>query len=372
MKKVISILPVFILLTGCSIFNFSNNAPVKKAFKITNTKLYGTLWNESYNKYHIISQDGGSEFKVPGGSIWCFGDTFKGTREKTGKPHFKDGAVNCSIAFQPNNSKPYPPNLKYLSDKNGVISPFNYIENENAKINSIWPLAGTYLNGKSYLYYTMIEKTGNGSWDFKHVGDGLAVSNKPLAHYTRIIKNDSWKFPVHPSSIVETKNWLYLYSIDNTSKHVQGAFLSRVKAKDVENPDAYEYFSGYKNSSNTPKFSSNIKNKKVMLNEVYGQTSVVWNDYLQKYILAASSSFWESQIIKFYVSDTPYGPWYNTKAEIKVPKNRQNKKVDLVYCAFFHPSLFEDNGEIMYLTYSLMLKNSGFDANCEMVKIVKS
>ena len=362
MKTIVLFLCYLFLLTGCAILS-SNNAPVKKVFTITETKLYGTLWNESYNKYHIISQDGGSEFEVPGGSIWCFGDTFKGTRDKSGKPHFKGGGVNCSIAFLPNGSKPYPPNLQYLSSQNDVVSPFSFLGKETAQKNSIWPLAGIHLNGKSYLYYTMIKKTGTGSWDFQHTGDGLAVSNKSLSHYTRIIKNDNWIFPVHPSAIIKTTDWLYLYSIENTSKYVQGVFLSRVKPGDIENPDSYEYFCG------NNLFSKDKTKQKVMLNEVYGQTSVTWNKYLQKYILAASSSFRESQIIKFYVSDTPAGPWYNTKAEIKIPNVRQNKEVELIYCAFFHPGLFKKNGKIMYLTYSLMLKNSGFDANCEMVKI---
>jgi len=34
-----------------------------------------------------------------------------------------------------------------------------------------------------------------------------------------------------------------------------------------------------------------------------------------------------------------------------------------------HPELFRENGRVMNLTYSLNLKNSGFDANCEMVEI---
>ena len=88
----------------------------------------------------------------------------------------------------------------------------------------------------------MIERTGTGSWDFKHAGNGLAVSTKPLGHYTRIIKNNTWKFPVNPSSIIRTKEWLYLYSVENTGDNVQGVFLSRVKPDKLEEPDSYEYY----------------------------------------------------------------------------------------------------------------------------------
>jgi hypothetical protein len=364
LQRIIILLLSVSALSGCVFFKSSHNASVKKVFEITNIKFYGTLWNKEYNKYNIISQDGGSSFKVPGGSIWCYGDTFKGTRDKSGIPHFKGGAVSCTIAFLPNNAKPYPPKFQYLAGKGGIaVSPFSFIGKENSKVNSIWPLAGIYLSGKSYLYYAMIEKIGTGCWDFRHIGSGLAASDKPLGHYTRIIKNNTWKFPVNPSSIIKTKEWLYLYSIENTGANTQGIFLSRVKPENLEDPSSYEYYSG------NNKFTKNINEKKVMLNKIYGQASVVWNSYLQKYLLASSSNFWEHLLIKFYAADTPVGPWFNTNTKVTVPGIRQNKKTDLVYCTFFHPSLFRKNGKIMYLTYSLMLRNSVFDANCEMVKV---
>ncbi len=363
-KVLIIFLLTLFVLTGCGILNLSQNAPSKKVFKITSVKFYGSLWNSSYNKFGVISQDGGSSFKVPGGAIWAFGDTFKGTRGLDGKPNFKGGGVNCSLAFLPEGSRPYPPKFQFLAGGDGtVVSPFSFLGDETQDKNSIWPLAGIYLNDKYYLYYTVIEKTEKRALGFKHVGNGLSVAEKALDSYKRIIENGTWYFPVNPSAIIETKDWLYLYSVENTSKYVQGVFLARVKPEKLEDYDEYEYYCG------EGLFSKNRSEQKVMLREVYGQTSVVWNSYLNKYILVASSSFWEPLLIKFYVSDTPVGPWFNADVEIKIPKIRQNKKVELVYCAFLHPELFSDNGRIMYLTYSLMLKNSGFDANCEMVKI---
>lgn len=56
-------------------------------------------------------------------------------------------------------------------------------------------------------------------------------------------------------------------------------------------------------------------------------------------------------------------------ARIEVPESRQGKHVELVYCAYLHPELFRENGRVMNLTYSLSLKDAGFDANCEMAEI---
>jgi len=224
---------------------------------------------------------------------------------------------------------------------------------------------------KEKVYYDAEGKETTDPIEIKRIEENVKRGGKEAPTYTQQATGEKktgvwnpdknrWESPFtaedrDPVNILKKNtdsiNLDYLYNLLFSTKY------------EFENPDAYEYYTGKNN------FSKDIKNQKVMLNEVYGQTSVVWNNYLHKYILAASSNFWESRIIKFYVSDTPIGPWYNTKAKIKIPQNRQNKKVELVYCAFFHPSLFEENGKIMYLTYSLMLKNSGFDANCEMVKV---
>jgi len=57
-------------------------------------------------------------------------------------------------------------------------------------------------------------------------------------------------------------------------------------------------------------------------------------------------------------------------ARIEVPGNRQGKRVEMVlYCAYLHPNCFGRMAEVMNLTFSLGLKDAGFDANCEMVEI---
>ena len=85
--------------------------------------------------------------------------------------------------------------------------------------------------------------------------------------------------------------------------------------------------------------------------------------------MASSSDFDHPREIRFLVADAPYGPWSPPVARIEVPENRQGKRVEMVYCAYLHPELFRENGRVMNLTYSLGLKDAGFDANCEMVEV---
>jgi hypothetical protein len=363
MKQLFIALAAGVIVAGCS-----TSKPMAKqaggAFEIVQTNFLGSLWNEAHARASVVSQDGGESFVVPGGAIWAFGDTFKGSRSADGTPHFAGGAISCSIAFLGKNDKSYPPAFHYLVSSNGdAVSPFVYFPNETAKRHGIWALGGIHVNGQYYLFYSLIEIFGTGQWDFRGVGSGLARSKVPLGPYERLQPHGDWRFPVEPAQMVETDGWLYLFSI-HEFKGWQGVALARVRPDKIENPDAYEFYSG-----SGPEFSSRPGDIARLVGNVPGQVSVAWNPYLQKYVMASSSDFDLPREIRFLVADAPYGPWSPPVARIEVPEYRQGKRVELVYCAYLHPELFRENGQVMNLTYSLGLQAAGFDANCEMVEI---
>jgi Domain of unknown function (DUF4185) len=360
------LIPLFaslIFTSGCS------TSPVAEkqngsAFDIVQTRFLGSLWNESHAKASIVSQDGGQSFAVPGGAIWAFGDTFKGSRSADGTPHFAGGAVSCSIAFLGKDATSYPPAFTFLASTNGVVnSPFEYLPDESKERDRIWPLGGIHANDHDYLYYSVIEIFGNGQWDFRGIGSGLARSKVALGPYERLQPNGNWRFPVAPSQVIESEGWLYLFEIKDSGGK-SGVILARVRPEKIENPDAYVFYAG-----SGPQFSTRKEAASILVKNVPGQVSIAWNDYLKKYVMAASSDFSKPREIRFLVADAPYGPWSPPVARIKMPAQRQGKRVDLVYCAFLHPELFRENGRVMNLTCSLGLHDAGFDGNCEMVEI---
>ncbi len=361
-------LPIFLLASMIFIPGCSTSATTEQqngyAFDIVQTRFLGSLWNESHAKASIVSQDGGQSFAVPGGAIWAFGDTFKGSRSADGTPHFAGGAVSCSVAFLGKDATSYPPAFEYLVSSNGEVnSPFEYLPAESKERDRIWPLGGIHLNGHDYLYYSVIEVFGNGQWDFRGIGSGLARSKVALGHYERLQSGGNWRFPVAPSQVIESEGWLYLLEIKESGDK-SGVILARVRPEKIENPDSYEFYSGL-----GPKFSFRKEAASVLVKNIPGQVSVAWNAYLKKYVMAASSDFSKPHEIRFLVADAPYGPWSPPVARIKIPAQRQGKRVDLVYCAFLHPELFRENGRVMNLTCSLGLHDAGFDGNCEMVEI---
>jgi hypothetical protein len=362
MKRLFIALGLTVIVTGCGIrvaIEPRDHAP----FEIVQTKSLGSIWNESHAKASIVSQDGGESFAVPGGAIWAFGDTFKGSRSADGAPHYAGGAESCTIAFLPTNSAPYPPALNYLVSTNGAISPFTYFADEPPKRYRLWPLGGIYLNGQSYLYYSRIEIFGTGSWDFRGAGSGLGKSATALGPYERLQPNGDWHFPVSPTQVLAVDGWLYLFGIAETD-HPQGVNLARVRPEKIEDPGAYEFYTG-----DGPRFSPKKDAASVLVSNVPGQVSVAWNSYLRKYVMASSSDFFHPREIRFHVADAPYGPWSSPVARVELPARRQGKHLNMAYCAYLHPELFRENGRVMTLTYSVGLQDAGFDANCEMLEI---
>lgn len=358
------LLGLLALAAGCSPIP-ATAPPTVRAFAIAHARFDGSLWNESHARASIISQDGGESFTVPGGAIWAFGDTFKGSRSADGTPHFAGGAISCAIAFLGEHARSYPPAFNYLVSSNGgAISPFEFLPGERpTERYRIWPLGGIHVNGQCYLFYSLIEVFGNGQWDFRGVASGLGRSAVALGPYERLQPHGDWRFPVAPTQVIEADGWLYLFEIREFSGK-QGVALARVRPEKIEDPGSYEFYAGA-----GPKFSSRKEAAALLVGNVPGQVSVAWNPYLQKYVMVSSSDFKHPREIRFLVADAPYGPWSPPVARMEVPQYAQGKRVEMVYCAYLHPELFREDGRVMNLTYSTGLRNGGFDANCEMVEV---
>lgn len=354
---------LLVVAGGCSTFK-SESSGAASNFHIVQTHFLGSLWNQAHARAAIIAQDGGESFAVPGGAVWAFGDTFKGARDADGKAHFAGGSVSCAIAFLGQDAQAYPPAFEYRTGFDGAVtSPFSYLPAETPPGRyRIWPLGGVYLHGRFYLYYSLIEVFGTGAWDFRGLGAGLSRATNALGSYERLQYHGNWRFPIEPSQIVEAGGWLYLFGIHEFGAG-RGVALARVRPQDIENPDKYEFYCGAGVA-----FSRKPADVAELVGDISGQVSVAWNPYLNKFVMASSSDFFHPREIRFLLADAPYGPW-KPAAHIEVPERRQGKPVELVYCAYLHPELFRDNGRIMNLTFSLQLKDAGFDANCEMVEV---
>jgi hypothetical protein len=360
-------LSIFILLTALAVsyeavaWGSQGRSDVKAdIFRIVRTNFFGSIWNESMARASVLFQDGGQSFAVPGGTAWVFGDTFLGFRDSEGEPHYT-GGISCSIALLKEGAAPFPPALEYWVDERGMAkSPFELLPGESEEKNRIWPLGGVHLDGRSYIYYSLIEITDDEPpWNFRGVGAGLARSESPIGRYERLRPGGDWRFPIAPIQVLHVGEWLYLYEAGEIEGR-KGVILARVPASRIEEPSAYEFFTGL-----GPTFSPHRDDARLLVEDVYGQVSIAWDEYLGKYLMACASDFFRPHEILFRIADEPWGPFSPPVAGIQVPET--HGKTKLIYGAYLHPELFRDAGRVIVLTFCPMLEK-GF-ANPEMVEV---
>lgn len=346
---------------------------------------------EPQARAQVLFQDGALSTAVPGGALWTFGDTFTGSRDEAGKPRFT-GCLSNTMAFLAEGEKGWPPRLVYLAGSEGLAaSPLRLADGEDDKKRRLWPLAGVWLpergGGTAYMFYGLIDVTGPGPWGFKGVGTGLARAERAFGAYERL-GGGAGGWPMDPTSIVRRDGYLYLYAprrFEGEKVLSSGLLVGRVREEEIENPSKYEFL-GAPSIRGEPRWTSRIEDARPARQDVWGQASVAWNEYLKAYVLATSSNFGHPRRIQLDVSETPWGPWrplagqrWETRGNreaagvladcsIVVPE-REGEKTQLIYCTMLHPELDEDGGRVITLSFCRMLTREWALTSPEAVRV---
>jgi hypothetical protein len=96
---------------------------------------------------------------------------------------------------------------------------------------------------------------------------------------------------------------LYVWGI--THGRFGGVSLARVPASDVEDAAAWRYFTGT-GDDGQPRWGEDPDDAALVLDDTVGELSVVWNDYLGRYIMTYLA---EGRGIVIREGLTPWGPW---------------------------------------------------------------
>jgi hypothetical protein len=331
-------------LLGVALLSDCATSTHPPAPQISDVTFGGPIWSESQRRAHILFQDGGQAFEIPGGTLWTFGDSFIGQPEPGQKPSKASkitGARPTTIAFLPTAATNLPPDINYVTDADGVAKfAYGFLPGEAPERNRIWPLDGITLGSHTYLYYTVIEVEDKpGPWNFHGVGAGLAVTDDVHKQFIRLQPRGNWRFPITPSQVLREGNELFLFEISDNPK---GLALARVATGEIENPDAYEFFT-------RDGWSHERGGAKAILKEAYGQVSIVWLKSRQTYLMATSSDFFHAQEIQLRESRKLEGPW-SEPVRIPIPKF-PGKKTNLIYCTFLHPELSDEKSGRIVATF---------------------
>jgi hypothetical protein len=210
---------------------------------------------------------------------------------------------------------------------------------------TVIPTYGFAVGDVMYLHYMSVRHWGDpGEWEVN--GAGLARSTDHGEHWTKVVHGPHWG---PESGFVQVSvahateggtDWLYVWGI--THGRFGGVRLARVPADRVEAPSAWRYYSG--TSHGRADWSVSQAKAVLVVDDTVGELSVVWSDYLQRWIMTSSRAG-TGAVIREGIS--PQGPWGAPRTLVS------EADVPGLYAPFMLPRYTSDGGRTIYFTLSI-------------------
>lgn len=297
------------------------------------------------DQYAVYGTDLGSMIHGEEATYFVFGDTF-GEREEGmtggGGSFWRSNVLAYSTDKDPSDGITFD---GMITDELGLakeLLPSPKIDyDEMTKI----PTHGVFANGNLYLYYMSVNHWGEpGRWDANY---SSAAKSSDQGNNWSMLDQLKWPGDSHFIQVSPYKvpngdgNDIYFWTIP--SGRFGGVKLMKVKEADIENLAAYNYFAGT-DASGEPIWSSKLDDAAMVLDDTVGELSVIWNPYLERWIMAYLK---ESQGVVMREGLTPWGPWGEPIEMVS------SAEYPGLYAPFMSPQYMEDDGRTLYFTLSL-------------------
>ncbi len=306
----------------------------------------GAMIDPSGNSAHIVGQDEAYSVSLGKSVLWLYGDTFYGRRRPDGKPDVEGAVTNSSALTTDQDASDGISGFMPLVDANDnprAVLPYDPTE-KPANLR-LWPGHGIKIGSKIYLYYSLIDITGPGEWDFTHAGQGLAVGEDPHQPFTRLKWKDRFDFwqrhePRFGVAVIEGKDGM-IYVYGRHEEKPNALHLARVKPDDIGRLDAYEYLSSTKTASWTTELSSAA----AIFTDAPPEASVSFNQYLGQFMMLYSRLMENDVVIR--TAPHAWGPWTHPRA---IYHCKPSKPDAFCYAAKEHPEYNTGDGRRIYFT----------------------
>jgi hypothetical protein len=338
-----------VVLAGCTSASAARLDVSHKPFvlsAVTGVKRVAQLTgHDSLNstaRFEIAGQDLGSMFQADGKTWFVFGDTF-GQRDAGltggGGTEWRSNALAYSTDTDPSDGIRFD---GYIADDLGWAKELIDSKKVDGTEMTAIPTYGFEANGAMYLAYMSVKHWGEpGEWETNYAG--FARSTDGGQTWTKL---DAPRWGGESNfvqvSVSKLDGDLYFWGV--THGRFGGVQLMTVPEKDVEKQSAYRYFSGTA-ADGSPRWSSTASDAKTIVDDTVGELSVVWNDYLSRWIMSYTDGGAESAVIR--EGATPWGPWGE-----KITLASQDE-VPGLYAPFLSPNLTADGGRTIYFTLSV-------------------
>lgn len=310
-------------------------------------------------KYAVNGTDLGSMFELHGRTWFVFGDTF-GEREGVvggGGSFWRSNTMGWTTDSEPSNGITIE---GMIVDESGLakeLIPSKKFDNVEM---TVIPTHGFAVDNTMYIHWMSVRHWGDpGEWEVNDAG--LAKSTDEGQEW-QVLDSPRWGgesgfVQVAPAHVSEGgENWIYFWGI--THGRFSGVSLMKVKESEIENADAYLYFSGA-SENGTPKWSENQANAVLVLDDTVGELSVVWNSYLDRWIMTYLK---EGSGVVIREGINPWGPWGEPITLVGA------SEVPGPYAPFMNSKYVDEGGRIIYFGLSIWDPYNVFWYRAELVK----
>lgn len=304
---------------------------------------------ESANKtdrYAVYGTDLGSMINAGDKTYFVFGDTFGERAEDQiggGGSYWRSN----TIAYSSDNNPADGITLDgMITDELGLakeLLPSAKLDyDEMTKI----PTHGLYANGNLYLYYMSVNHWGDpGYWDANYAS--VAKSSDEGQNWTLLdgIKwpGDSNFIQVSPYKVTDKDGNADIYFWCIPSGRFGGVRLMKVSEAKVESLADYRYYAGDDEKGN-PVWSADMAQAKTVVEDSVGELSVVWNPYLERWLMTYLN---EGRGVVIREGLTPWGPWGESLDLVKMADYPG------LYAPFMNDKYVGDDGKTIYFALSL-------------------
>ncbi|MGI3784554.1 MAG: DUF4185 domain-containing protein [Janthinobacterium lividum] len=304
--------------------------------------------------------DLGSMTTMDGRTYFAFGDTF-GKRPDNptgaGGENWRSNVMAVSTDTDPTDGIRFD---SWVTGKDGKAKELLPSAKVDGKEMTKIPTHGFAVGHTLYLAYMSVRHWGDpGEWDANY--SSLARSTDRGRTWTLL---DDVRWPgdggfvqVAPAHVVDGGvAYLYLWGIP--AGRFGGLRLMRVPEDAVEDLASYRYFSGT-DATGSPLWSPDLGAAQLVVDDQVGEPSVVWNAYLQRWLLTAqqangSAMIWEGTT-----------PWHwSTQPRLLVDATEHPG----LYAPFMNPAFVTDGGHRIYFALSLWGPYNVFWYSVDLVK----
>jgi hypothetical protein len=307
--------------------------------------------NDSINKtgrYDVYGTDLGSMFNAGDKTYMIFGDTF-GYRPSGmtggGGQNWRSNTLAVTSDPDPSDGLTFDSMIALPNGEAAELLPS--LKEDNKEMTKI-PTYGISVGDSFYLYYMSVKHWGKpGEWDANDAGIAKSVDGGKTWSF---IEGAKWpgdsnyiQVSAYKQQVSDKLAEIYFWCIP--SGRFGDVTLMKVNEAELEDITKYVYFSGTDHNGKAL-WSANMKDAKVVVDDHVGvgELSVMWNPYLERWIMTYLK---EGTGIVIREGIAPWGPWGE---EITLVSG---KEYPGLYGPYMNPKYVEENGKTIYFALSL-------------------